>query len=63
MGEPSFDTSEFLKIKREVPDELPPPTENFVDLDQHSTDFSFPPMTTVKVSFFLVLKNNISKGY
>ncbi|CAB3224233.1 unnamed protein product [Arctia plantaginis] len=48
MGEPSFDTSEFLKIKREVPDELPPPTEDFVDLDQHSTDFSFPPMTTVK---------------
>ncbi|XP_075973606.1 TATA-box binding protein associated factor 1 isoform X2 [Anticarsia gemmatalis] len=42
MGEPSFDTSEFLKIKREVPDELPPPTDDFVDLDQHSTDYTFP---------------------
>ncbi|XP_047024266.1 transcription initiation factor TFIID subunit 1 isoform X1 [Helicoverpa zea] len=43
LGEPSFDTSEFL-IKREVPDEPPQPSDDFVDLDQHSTDYSFPPV-------------------
>ncbi|KAL0893102.1 hypothetical protein ABMA27_014741 [Loxostege sticticalis] len=43
MGEPAFDTSEFL-IKREVPDEPPPPSEDFVDLDQHNNDYSFPPV-------------------
>ncbi|XP_063824981.1 transcription initiation factor TFIID subunit 1 [Ostrinia nubilalis] len=42
MGEPSFDTSEFL-IKREVPDEPPPLSEDFVDLDQQ-TDYSYPPV-------------------
>lgn len=42
MGESSFDNPEFPKIKREVPDELPPPTDDFVDLDQPGTDYSFP---------------------
>ncbi|XP_013199879.1 transcription initiation factor TFIID subunit 1 isoform X2 [Amyelois transitella] len=38
-----FDTSEFL-IKREVPDEPPQQSDDLVDLDQHSTDYSFPPV-------------------
>ncbi|XP_068631569.1 transcription initiation factor TFIID subunit 1 [Battus philenor] len=42
-GEPSFDTSEFLKIKREVPDEPPQQSDDFVDLER-STDYSFPPV-------------------
>ncbi|CAH0750822.1 unnamed protein product [Diatraea saccharalis] len=45
MGETSFDTSEFL-IKREVPDEPPPPSDDLVDLDQHTTDYTYP--TVVK---------------
>ncbi|XP_026724959.1 transcription initiation factor TFIID subunit 1 isoform X4 [Trichoplusia ni] len=43
LGEVPFDTSEFL-IKREAPDEPPQPSDDFVDLDQHSTDYSFPPV-------------------
>ncbi|CAH0579290.1 unnamed protein product [Chrysodeixis includens] len=43
LGETPFDTSEFL-IKREVPDEPPQPSDDFVDLDQHSTDYTFPPV-------------------
>ncbi|XP_026317517.1 transcription initiation factor TFIID subunit 1 isoform X2 [Hyposmocoma kahamanoa] len=39
--ETSFDTSEFL-IKREVPDEPPPSTDDLVDLD-HTTDYPFTP--------------------
>ncbi|CAG5050459.1 unnamed protein product [Parnassius apollo] len=42
-GESSFDTSEFLKIKREVPDEPPQQSDDFVDLDR-STDYTFPPV-------------------
>ncbi|CAH2037396.1 unnamed protein product, partial [Iphiclides podalirius] len=42
-GEPSFDTSEFLKIKREAPDEMPHQSDEFVDLDR-STDYTFPPV-------------------
>lgn len=44
--ETSFDTSEFL-IKREVPDEPPPSTDDLVDLD-HTTDYPFTP-AVVKV--------------
>lgn len=51
LGEPSFDTSEFL-IKREVPDEPPQPSDDFVDLDQHSTDYSFPPVVKVRTKDF-----------
>ncbi|XP_039753965.1 transcription initiation factor TFIID subunit 1 isoform X2 [Pararge aegeria] len=40
-GEPSFDTSEFL-IKREVPDEPPQMSDELVDLDQHSRDYTYP---------------------
>lgn len=40
-----FDTSEFL-IKREIPDEPPNPTDDYVDLDQH-TDYTFPPVVKV----------------
>ncbi|XP_045771429.1 transcription initiation factor TFIID subunit 1 isoform X2 [Maniola jurtina] len=40
-GEPSFDTSEFL-IKREVPDEPPQISDELVDLDQHSRDYTYP---------------------
>lgn len=58
MGEPSFDTSEFLKIKREVPDELPPPTDDFVDLDQHTTDYPFP-VSVVKVNYIIFLREAV----
>ncbi|KPJ02831.1 Transcription initiation factor TFIID subunit 1 [Papilio xuthus] len=44
IGGEGFDTSEFLKIKREVPDE-PPHTDDYVDLDR-SNDYTFP--TVVK---------------
>ncbi|KAJ0177252.1 hypothetical protein K1T71_007261 [Dendrolimus kikuchii] len=42
-GDPSmsFDTSEYL-IKREIPDEPPHQVDDFVDLDQHNTDYTFP---------------------
>lgn len=46
LGDAPFDTSEFL-IKREAPDEPPQPSDDFVDLDQHSTDYSFPPVVKV----------------
>ncbi|XP_052759562.1 transcription initiation factor TFIID subunit 1 isoform X2 [Galleria mellonella] len=38
-----FDTSEFL-IKREVPDEPPQPSDDLVDLDQHTSDYTYPPV-------------------
>lgn len=57
MGEPAFDTSEFL-IKREVPDEPPPPSEDFVDLDQHNNDYSFPPVVKVNHNYS---NNNLCK--
>ncbi|XP_013142953.1 PREDICTED: transcription initiation factor TFIID subunit 1 [Papilio polytes] len=44
MAGDGFDTSEFLKIKREMPDE-PPHTDDYVDLDR-SNDYTFP--TVVK---------------
>ncbi|XP_073945377.1 TATA-box binding protein associated factor 1 isoform X2 [Choristoneura fumiferana] len=43
VGESSFDTSEFL-IKREAPEE--PQHHDLVDLDQHSSEYTFP--TVVK---------------
>lgn len=40
----------------QVPDELPPPSEDFVDLDQHTSDYmSYPSDVKVKVYIFIYI--------